>query len=123
MFDAETVQLIARAPPLDELDLERLPQRLTEIYAQIVAARVRLRHVAAEGALPADIVQSIGEMRRLASANEAFVSTVPDRDNRAAAAFVAASAHHVCLLAERALDASDFRPSQLGIESISPEVS
>jgi hypothetical protein len=122
MFDAETVRLIAAAPELDGLDLERLPQRLTEIYAQIVAARMRVRQLITGSDLPNDIVEAVGEMRRVASAHEAFVATLPDRADRASAAFVAGAAHHVCLLAERAAVGDAFRPTYLAGDSISPEV-
>jgi hypothetical protein len=44
MFDADTVALIAAAPHLDGLDLTTLPQRLTNAYASIVAARIRDPH-------------------------------------------------------------------------------
>ena len=43
MFDPITVELIARAPPLASLDLDELPKRFTNAYAEIVAARVRMR--------------------------------------------------------------------------------
>ena len=46
MFDADTVALIARAPVLEGLDLAALPQRLTDAYASIVAARIRIRRTA-----------------------------------------------------------------------------
>ena len=123
MFDAETVALIAQAPPLEGLDLERLPQDFTEIYAEIVTARIRLRQVTTGGALPDPVRNSIKRMRRLASAQEAFVSTSPDREDRTAAAFVAASAHHVCLLGDVARTSRTSHASYLGINSISPEVS
>ena len=46
MFDPDTVALMAQAPPLEGLDLTRLPQDLTEVYAEIVTARIRLRELA-----------------------------------------------------------------------------
>ena len=123
MFDADTVALIAQAPPLEGLDLSRLPQDLTEVYAEVVTARIRLRELASEGVLPDTIRNSIKTMRRLASAQEAFVSTLPDREDRSAAAFVAASAHHVCMLADAAITTGNSQVSYLGIDSISAEVS
>jgi hypothetical protein len=102
MFDPDTVALMAQAPPLEGLDLARLPQDLTEVYAEIVTARIRLRELASGQVLPDTVRNSIKTMRRLASAQEAFVSTLPDREDRSAAAFVAASAHHVCMLADAA---------------------
>jgi hypothetical protein len=96
MFDAQTIELISRAPALEGLDLAALPQRLTDAYATIVATRVRLRRLApGERALPEATVALLGEMRKLAFAHEALVSVLPERDDRAAAAFVAGAAHHV----------------------------
>jgi hypothetical protein len=43
MFDPQTVTLIRQAPPLEGLDLEKLPQLLTDAFATLVAARIRLR--------------------------------------------------------------------------------
>src|SRR5450759_5002142 len=123
MCDPDTVALMAQAPPLEGLDLARLPQDLTEVYAEIVTARIRLRELASDQVLPDTVRNSIKTMRRLASAQEAFVSTLPDREDRSAAAFVAASAHHVCMLADAAAKAGDGQASYLGIDSISPEVS
>ena len=93
MYDSATADLIASAPPLEGLDLKNLPQQLTNAYATIVASRVRLRHAAA-AALPDDVQQTIEEIKRIAFTNEALVSAVPSRQDRKAAAFVAASAHH-----------------------------
>ncbi len=43
MFDPETVGLIQQAPALEGLDLAALPQVLTDAFATVVAARIRLR--------------------------------------------------------------------------------
>ena len=50
MFDPITSALIAASPPLEGLDLDALPKRLTEAFADIVAARIRLRGGVAEDA-------------------------------------------------------------------------
>ena len=42
MFDPVTIDLIGRAPPLGDLDFSELPQRFTNAFAEIVAARVLL---------------------------------------------------------------------------------
>ena len=55
------------------------------------------------GAAGEDIVgpaQEVDWMRRLAAAQELLVATAPERDDRAAAAFVAGTAHQLCLMAE-----------------------
>lgn len=100
MFDPVTVDLIARAPPLDELDLEELPRRFTNAYAEIVAARVRMRGLVDQESRTEALAELIDEMRRLAAAQEAFVATDPARETRASAAFVAGAAHQLCLMAE-----------------------
>src|SRR3954452_7203487 len=121
MFDPDSVALISQAPPLEGLDLVELPQTLTEIFAEIVAARIRLRELGAGQQLPDTVRSSIRSMKRLASAQEAFVAVSSSRDDRSAAAFVAASAHHVCMLAEAVIPSEAVRNSYLSIDSISSE--
>ncbi|WJI61924.1 hypothetical protein NLY43_25470 [Mesorhizobium sp. C416B] len=123
MFDADTVALMASAPRLEGLDLADLPRRLTDAFAEIVSARIRLRQRAAAGrALPEAVEAIVKEMRRLAFSHEALVGVSPERENRAGAAFVAGAAHHVTLLADR-VGPSAARPTLLGPQEISPEVS
>src|SRR5258708_751052 len=100
MFDPVTIDLISAAPPLSSLDLEELPRRFTNAFAEIVAARVRLRGAADAEDRSEILVELLGEMRRLAAAQELLVATAPDRADRAAAAFVAGTAHQLCLMAE-----------------------
>ena len=118
MFDPITSALIAASPPLEGLDLEALPKRLTEAFADIVAAKIRLRGGDTEEASET-LEETLLEVRRLAAAHEAFVALLPERDNRAAAAFVAASAHQVCLIGSRA-DGDEL--SYLDGTSIAPEI-
>lgn len=98
MFDPITTALISSAPPLQGLDLEALPKRLTEAFANIVSARIRLR-----GATPTDEagLAEIAELRRIAAAQEAYAALLPGRDSRAAAAFVAAASHQTVSLSLR----------------------
>lgn len=100
MFDPVTVQLIARAPPLATLNLEELPRRFTNAYAEIVSARVRMRGLVDQKSRTEALAKLIDEMRRLAATQEAFVVTDRARATRAAAAFVAGAAHQLCLMAE-----------------------
>lgn len=65
------------------------------------------------------IAQTLSEMRRLAAAHESYVALLPDRENRSAAAFVAASAHQVYLLGTTIHDQPS---SYLDGASIAPEV-
>jgi hypothetical protein len=98
MFDPTTTALIQSAPPLDGLDLEGLPKRLTEAFADIVSARIRMRGGGGEDEGTEALARTLSELRRLAAAHEAYAALQPDRANRAAAAFVAASAHQAVTL-------------------------
>jgi superfamily II DNA/RNA helicase len=100
MFDPITVDLITHAPPLKTLDLESLPRRFTNAYAEIVAGRVRMRGLIDPAGRTEALDELIKEMRRLAAAQEAFVAINPTRQTRESAAFVAASAHQLCMMAE-----------------------
>lgn len=101
MFDPVTSALIRSAPAFAGLDLEQLPKRLTEAFADIVSARIRLRG----GPAPdlAALAATVAELRRTAAAQEAYAALLPERENRAAAAFVAAAAHQTVSLALRQL--------------------
>ena len=43
MYDETTARLIRSTPDLPDLDRETLPELLSRYYAEIVAARVRVR--------------------------------------------------------------------------------
>jgi hypothetical protein len=118
MFDPVTAALITSSPELSGLDLGALPKRLTEAYADIVAARIAFRN--RDGGTSEQLAATLGELRRLAAAHEAHVALFPDRDTRIAAAFVAASAHQAVLLAR---PQADIESSFLEGYGISPEVS
>jgi hypothetical protein len=118
MYDDETAALIRSAPSLDGLNRERLPEQLSEAFAKIVAARIRLRDgTAAED----DLISLIGEMQRLALTNEALVASAPNREDREAAAFVAGSAHQLCFNA-RNIRRDSPTTSYLEPQSISPDL-
>ncbi|RAZ82958.1 helicase [Mesorhizobium hawassense] len=117
MFDPTTAALIRAAPPLEGLDLENLPKRLTEAFADIVSARIRLRGATAEADDEA-LLATVAELRRIAAAHETYAALLPDRENRASAAFVAASAHQAVSLALR----GDHAPSKVDMAVVSPEV-
>ena len=119
MFDPSTADLIRRAPPLEGLDSASLPDRLTDFYARIVTARLRLR--SSEDVDDEALAELVLETRRLAFTNEALVSVSPDRDDRAAAAFVAATAHQLVFNAER-IRAPEAPRSYLDARSISPDI-
>lgn len=118
MFDPETVDLIRRAPPLEGLDLAALPQILTDAFTTVVAARIRLRNGSpdTEGS---EVAETLTLLTRLATTHEIYVALMPDRENRAAAAFVAASAHQARRLARVGAQPA----SQINATSISSEIS
>ncbi|GFE65080.1 hypothetical protein [Litoreibacter roseus] len=122
MFDPESVNLMNQAPELEGLESERISQTITEAYAEIVSSRIRMRELQEDEAAEIELPEVIQRMRRLAFTQEAFVASSIERENRAAAAFVAASAHHACLLAENLLT-SRARQSHLSFEGISSDVS
>lgn len=122
MFDSDTSALISGAPELEGLDLPNLPEKLTDAYASIVTARVRLRELAAGTPLPEEIGELATQMRRIAFTNEAFVSAHPTRENRASAAFVAGAAHHVSLMAAR-MGRNEKPQTRLTLDAVAPEVS
>lgn len=118
MFDPETIALIRSAPPLEGLDLDALPQQLTEAFAKVVSARIRLR-TGAPDAEQADLAETLELLSRLAATHEAYVALLPDRENRAAAAFVAASAHQ----AQRLSRVGAEEPTRATATAISSEIS
>ena len=122
VFDPETVDLMNQAPSLEGLESERISQTITEAYAEIVSSRIRMREIQGDDAADFELPEVIQRLRRLAFTQEAFVASSIERENRAAAAFVAASAHHACLLAESLLTSLE-RDSALKFEGISPDVS
>jgi hypothetical protein len=117
MFDAMTEALIRAAPPLEGLDLDNLPKRLTEAYADIVSVRIRLCGATAD-ADDAALRATVAELRRIAAAHETYAALLPDRENRASAGFVAASAHQAVSLALRGANA----PSGVDTAAVSADV-
>jgi hypothetical protein len=117
MFDPTTAALIRAAPPLEGLDLDNLPKRLTKAFADIVSARIRLRGAPAEADDEA-LLATIAELRRIAAAHETYAALLPDRENRASAAFVAASAHQAVSLALRGAEPT----SQVDMAAVSPDI-
>ncbi|KJS26961.1 MAG: hypothetical protein VR75_04980 [Hyphomonadaceae bacterium BRH_c29] len=118
MYDAVTTALIQSTPALPELDRESLPDRLSRAYAEIAAARVRLR----EDGPDAGLEEIIDFATRLAQTNEALVAISPDRDDRASAAFVAATAYQLIFQAER-VGGTELEGSVLWQQGISSSVS
>lgn len=119
MYDPDTAALIQSAPALPELDRESLPDELSRAFAEITSARVLLRQ---GGDKPEGLSETIDFAKRLAQTYEALVAVDPDRENRASAGFVAATAYQLVYQAS-ALGA-DTRPvAFLRANGISPDIS
>lgn len=118
MFDPITSALIRSAPALDGLNLQDLPKQLTEAFAQVVSARIRTRTRSAGEGASQELKEKLATLRRLAATHEAYAALLADRQNRAAAAFVAASAHQAFIQGE----VGNSSTSQISAASLSPEI-
>ena len=119
MYDPATAALIRSAPDLPELDREGLPDSLSRAFAEIASARVLLRDGDDDAS---EHLATINFARRLAYTNEALVAIDPNRENRAAAGFVAATAYQLVYQA-KALRAPKRPRAFLKPDGISPDVS
>lgn len=117
MFDEVTTQLIQRAPVLTNLDTERLPEQLTEAYAQIVSIRSQLRDSID------DLQGTVTRLQNLARTYEAYASILRERANRSSAAFVGATAYRLLYLAQQLQKEAEPPSSQLDRDFISPDIS
>lgn len=122
MFDPETLRIILAAPPLEGLEQNQISKILTEAYAQIVSARLRLRELRDFDEGIEELTDNVELLQRLASTQEALVASLGDRDDRQSAAFVAASAHHAQILYKSYLAPSEGVSGQLTPDFISAEV-
>jgi hypothetical protein len=120
MYDADTAKLIQSSPPLDGLNRERLPVVLSEAFAKIAAARFRLRD--GDATDDQELIELIAEMQRLALTNEILVAVSPAREDRAAAAFVAGSAHQLCFNARRIGTVSEVPATYVDANGISSDI-
>ena len=121
MFDQQTIDLIQAAPPLEGLDLNELPKDLTRAYSAIVSLRMRIRESINNETYEAELGDIDRRLQAIALTQEALVAVAPDRKNRAAAAFVAATAHQLRFSARR-LKETENMSSHLGTEAIAPEI-
>ena len=109
MYDPQTAALIRQTPELPGLDREGLPDALSRAYAEIASARVMLRE---EEPSLEHLSETIDFAQRLARTNEALLVASPDRENQAAAAFVAATAYQLVRQAEAIRAACAFCSGQ-----------
>ncbi len=125
MFDSETIRLIQGAESLENLDLDRLPQFLTESYAKVVAARVGAVELSGSER-DEEWARNLSQLRRLADTYEGLsIFLPPDNPHRVSCAFVAGSAHHTlsqARLIEARLGGTEIETPSLSAHGVGPEV-
>jgi ATP-dependent RNA helicase DOB1 len=116
MYNIITEQKIKNIPQIGEVDIERLPQDLTRIYAQIVS----LRRQIVDGTInfqEGELHSGLLLLRKLASNLETILLAFPNHEQKESIAFVAATANsliHAMMLNNEGIN------DLLGIDSISP---
>lgn len=121
MYDPITRRMIQGAPALANLDLNRLPEELTNAYASIVTLRLQVQGLGRS--LPTELAGELERLRRLANTYEGYVALLPEGELRVSAAFVAASAHHLVNRADALLAEPLRATSTLSRNFISSDVS
>jgi hypothetical protein len=92
MYNSITEEKIKQIPQIGAINIERLPQELTRIYAQIVS----LRRQIVEGEINSQVEElrsSIQTLQTLASNLETIILTFPHHERKESIAYVAATAH------------------------------
>lgn len=119
MYNSSTAEKIKNIPSIGDINIERLPQDLTKIYAQIIS----LRRQVAEGTLNLqddELVSSILYLQKLSHNLETILLVQPDHVQKDSIAFVAGTANNLIYKIGLFDDQSN---SILGIDSISPFIS
>ncbi len=94
MYNSTTEQKIKSIPSIGDIDINRLPQDLTRIYAQIVS----LRRQVVDGTInfqDEDIVSGLTLLRKLANNLETILLTTPQHEQKESIAFVAGTANNL----------------------------
>lgn len=94
MYNNATEHKIKDIPKVGNIDIERLPQELTKIYAYIVS----LRRQVADGTLAFqddELLEAKVYLRKLANNLEILLLANPEHGQRESIAFVAATANHL----------------------------
>ncbi|WP_431609261.1 DEAD/DEAH box helicase [Chryseobacterium sp. 'Rf worker isolate 10'] len=94
MYNSTTEQKIKDIPGIGDIDINRLPQELTRIYAQIVS----LKRQVADGTINfqnENLVSGLKLLRKLANNLETILLAVPDHEQKESIAFVAGTANNL----------------------------
>lgn len=96
MYNKKTEEKIKSIPQISDIDVERLPQELTRIYAQIVS----LRRDTAGGRLnfsEQELQKGLSFLRLLANNLESMLLRFPNHPQKESISFVAATANNLIL--------------------------
>ncbi len=116
MYNTVTEEKIKNIPLIGEINIERLPQELTRIYAQIVS----LRKQSIEGTInfiDKDLKSGLELIQKLSCNLETILLTIPNHEQKESIAFVAATANS--LIYELTIGPNNAEP-YLGVDTISP---
>ena len=94
MYNSTTEQKIKDIPKIGDIDIDRLPQDLTRIYAQIVS----LRRQVVDGIInfqDEDLVSGLTLLRKLSNNLETILLTFPQHEQKESIAFVAGTANNL----------------------------
>lgn len=92
MYNSITEEKIRNIPPIGDIDIQRLPQELTRIYAQIVS----LRRQVVDGTInfqDESLQLAIGFLQQLSLNLETILLTFPNHSQKESIAFVAGTAN------------------------------
>ena len=120
MYNSITEEKIKQIPQVGHIDIDRLPQELTRIYAQIVS----LRRQFADGTINIqlkELIDSLNITQTLAFNLETLLVTNPNHERKESIAFVAATTHS--LIQKMNLSLAPNSQSVLELDSISPIIS
>ncbi len=120
MYNSVTEEKIKKIPTIGDIRIDRLPQELTRIYAQIVNLRLQF----ADGTITdqsEDIARSLDISQTLANNLETLLILFPNHERKESIAFVAATCH--VLIHKIHLSFGYNSTSLLEIDTISPYIS
>jgi ATP-dependent RNA helicase HelY len=109
MYNSITATAIMTSPHLEELNVERLPQKLTEAYARITSARVSVPQTQDRAILE----KILDEISRLGYTYLALVNFTPNPEIQRSAAFVAGSAFELIATYSGEVTAGKFTTSSI----------
>ncbi|MBS1776455.1 MAG: DEAD/DEAH box helicase [Bacteroidetes bacterium] len=106
MYNSNTERRIKDLPQIGDINLDRLPQDLTRIYAQIVS----LRRQVADGTInfqDEELTSNLTFLRRLADNLETILLTYPNHEKKDSIGFVAGTANALIFRMRATTDLND----------------